>query len=126
PMSAIVLFLFSLYLGLYQGLFGALLVRISRRQTFAAIRALLIAPFLWTAVELARSRITGFPWDPLGNAVVDNIPLSRIATITGVYGLSFIIAAVNVLYAAACLVPSTRKMSFAVAAIVASLALHAG
>src|SRR5204863_5323041 len=67
-MSAIVLFLFSLYLGLYQGLFGALLVRISRRQTFAGTRALLIAPFLWTAIELARSRITGFPWDPLGNA----------------------------------------------------------
>ena len=29
-------------------------------------RALLLAPFVWVAVELARTRITGFPWDLLG------------------------------------------------------------
>ncbi len=43
-------------------------------------RALLLAPFVWVAVELARTRITGFPWDLLGISQVDNIPLSHIAT----------------------------------------------
>ena len=35
-----------------------------------------MAPFLWVAVELARTRVTGFPWDLLGIAQVDNVALS--------------------------------------------------
>ena len=64
-------------------------------------RVLLLAPFLWVAVELARTRITGFPWDLLGIAQVDNIPMARVATVTGVYGLSFEIMVVNTALAAA-------------------------
>ena len=62
---------------------------------------LLLAPFVWVAVELARTRITGFPWDLLGITQVDNIPLAHIATVTGVYGLSFEIMVVNTAMAAA-------------------------
>src|SRR5439155_14336976 len=54
------LILFCLYLGLYHGAFGlviSLLAKKSQRM------ALLLAPFLWVAVELARTRITGFPWE---------------------------------------------------------------
>ncbi len=69
---------------------------------------LLLAPFLWVAVELARTRITGFPWDLLGIAQVDNIPLARIATVTGVYGLSFEIMVVNTALAAAFVIRSER------------------
>ena len=50
-----------------------------------------LAPFLWVAVELARTRITGFPWELLGTAQVGNIPLARLATYTGVYGISFLV-----------------------------------
>ena len=32
-------------------------------------------PSVWVAVELARTRITGFPWDLLGTTQVDNMPL---------------------------------------------------
>jgi apolipoprotein N-acyltransferase len=39
--------------------------------------------------------VIAFPWDLLGTALVDNIPLSRIASVTGVYGLSFEIMLVN-------------------------------
>ncbi len=69
---------------------------------------LLLSPFLWVAVELARTRITGFPWDLLGIAQVDNIPLSRIATVTGVYGLSFEIMVVNTALAAAFVIRGER------------------
>jgi apolipoprotein N-acyltransferase len=96
PIAAGILLLFCLYLGLYHALFGTLLAAFRRR--FGRQTALLLVPFAWVAVELARARITGLPWDPLGNAQVDNPLLIRLAPITGVYGLSFIIAAVNALW----------------------------
>ena len=34
--------------------------------------ALIAAPFLWVALELAASRITSVPWDQLGYSQVDN------------------------------------------------------
>jgi apolipoprotein N-acyltransferase len=91
-----ILLLFALYVGLYHALFGALVgllhVRYSRLVT------LLAAPFLWVTVELARARITGFPWDLLGYTQVDNLTLTRLAPWTGVMGVSFVIAVVNILW----------------------------
>ena len=58
--------LFALYLGLYHGLFGLLLALTAARRNGYSLRALLFAPFIWVAVELARTYITGFPWDLLG------------------------------------------------------------
>jgi apolipoprotein N-acyltransferase len=89
--------LFCLYLGIYHGLFGWLLAWVAERQSTRA--ALMVAPALWVAVELARYHITGFPWDLLGNAVVDNLGITPLARWTGVYGLSFVVAAVNAMFA---------------------------
>ena len=122
--AAGILFLFCLYLGVYHGLFGLLLVRVSRESGGIA-RALLLAPFLWVAVELARARITGFPWDLLGTSQVDNIPLTRLATLTGVYGLSFVIVVVNTIFAAAFLFPQHRRRLAAVA-VASALSLQMG
>jgi apolipoprotein N-acyltransferase len=96
PIAAGILVLFCLYLGLYHALFGTLIAAFHRR--FGRQTALLLAPFAWVAVELARARITGLPWDLLGIAQVDNPLLTRLAPITGAYGLSFVIAAVNALW----------------------------
>ena len=96
PVAAGILILFCLYLGLYHALFGTLVSTFHRR--FGRQTALLLVPFAWVAVELARARITGLPWDILGVAQVDNPLLTRLAPITGAYGLSFIIAAVNALF----------------------------
>jgi apolipoprotein N-acyltransferase len=109
PVAAGVQALFCLYLGLYNGAFGLLLALAARRQTDGLRRALLVSPFLWVAMELARARITGFPWDLLGTAQVDNIPLSSLGTLTGVYGVSFIIALVNAGMVAAWLSPPLRR-----------------
>jgi len=101
-----ILVLFCLYLGLYHGLFGiaiSVLARVSSRS------ALLVTPVAWVAVELARTRISGFPWDLLGTTQVDNIPLARVATVTGVYGLSFEIMLVNVAFAAAFLIRRPKR-----------------
>lgn len=92
-----VLFLFALYLGLYLALFGLLFGAIRRNWSLTA--ALISSPLLWIAVEFARDRVTGFPWDLLGYAQIDNLTLVKIAPWTGVFGLSLVIAAVNMLWA---------------------------
>src|SRR6266480_7608348 len=107
PLAVIMLILFSLYLALYHGAFGLLIGLLTGRTAFSR-RALLLGPVVWVAVELARTRITGFPWDLLGIAQVDNVPLARIATVTGVYGLSFEIMVVNTALAAAFVIRGGR------------------
>jgi apolipoprotein N-acyltransferase len=97
PTSAGILILFCLYLGLYHALFGAL-VGAFRRSGLSRDAVLLLTPVAWVAVELARARITGLPWDLLGIAQIDNPLLVRLAPVTGAYGLSFVIALVNALW----------------------------
>jgi apolipoprotein N-acyltransferase len=125
PVAALALFLFCLYLGLYHGLFGVLL-GLAAGPGRDNRRALIAAPFLWVGVELARMRVTGFPWDLLGTAQVDNISLSRVATWTGVYGISFEIMLVNVALAAAFLVPRKKRSTLLLAALAAAAVLQAG
>jgi apolipoprotein N-acyltransferase len=61
---------------------------------------LLSVPVVWTALEFLRSNFgTGFGWYLLGYSQHDNLPLIQIADITGVYGVSFILAACNALVA---------------------------
>lgn len=97
PAALGVLFLFSLYLGLYLALFGLLFGVI--RKHWSLFAALLTSPLLWVAVEFARDRVTGFPWDLLGYAQIDNLILTRIVPWTGVFGVSLVIASVNMLWA---------------------------
>jgi apolipoprotein N-acyltransferase len=125
PLALLALFLFCLYLGLYHGLFG-LLLSLTAGPGRDNRRALMAAPFLWVAVELARARITGFPWNLLGTAQVDNISLSRITTWTGVYGVSFEILLVNVAVASAFLVPKKKRSVLLVASVTAAAVLQAG
>jgi apolipoprotein N-acyltransferase len=125
-MSALILLLFSFYLGLYHGLFGLLLALVARRRNGYSLRALVFAPFAWVAVEMARAYITSFPWNLLGYSQIDNIPLTRIASFTGVYGLSFEIALVNTAVAAAFLVPRARRNVMLAAGLVAAVILQSG
>ena len=149
PTAALALILFCMYVGLYHGLFGLLLALVAgwnsdrlsssvkpeaaklgglkSAQTATSIRrALASAPFLWVAVELARTRITAFPWELLGYSQTANFALTRITTIVGVYGLSFEILLVNSVFAAAFLAPKERRKWLAVAACGAVAILQAG
>jgi len=94
--SALVLLLFSLVLGLYFGLFGLGLALV-RRATGSVEWALVFAPFLWTALELAGARITSVPWDQLGYSQVDKGVSNLIAPWAGVYGITFLLVAANAL-----------------------------
>jgi apolipoprotein N-acyltransferase len=126
PVAALLLVLFCLYLGLWHGLFGIMLARVARSGPFAGGRALAVAPFLWVAMELARVRVSGSPWDLLGTAQVANIPLSQMATVTGVYGVSFAVMVVNSAFAATLAVPRERRWTMLAASLVAAVALQLG
>jgi apolipoprotein N-acyltransferase len=120
-----ILILFCLYLAIYHGVFGLLVSLLAGSGPFN-LRVLLLSPVVWVAVELARTRVTGFPWGLLGTTQVDNIPLARIASITGVYGLSFEIMLVNAALAAAFLVQREKRNRLLLATVVAALILQAG
>jgi apolipoprotein N-acyltransferase len=124
PVALLVLLLFCCYLGLYHGVFGLLVALLAR--THDNRRALVLAPFLWVAIELARTRITGFPWNLLGISQVDNVALCRIASWTGVYGISFEIALVNVALAVAFLIPRPKRGMMFAAALAAAAVLQSG
>jgi apolipoprotein N-acyltransferase len=99
PMAPTLLLVgYSLVLGLYFGLFG-LGFMLLRRATGSARLALAFAPVLWVALDLAASRITSVPWDQLGYSQVDNALVNQLAPWTGVYGISFLLVAVNALLA---------------------------
>lgn len=125
--SLLLLLLFCLYIGAHIGLFASLLALVANLSGAARVnvkRALVFAPFLWVGVEFFRTRIIGFPWDLLGTVQVDNIPLTRLATVTGVYGLSFEIMLVNTAFAAAFLTRGSGRKLLAGAAVLAAMALQ--
>ncbi len=135
PAAALALVLFCMYVGLYHGMFGLLLALVAgsnnsglKAGVSGALigRALAAAPFLWVAVELARTRITAFPWELLGYSQTGNFALTRIATFTGVYGLSFEIVLVNSVFAAAFLAPKERRKWLLAAACATTVILQAG
>ena len=97
PVAVLILILFCLYLGLYHALFGLLVALLALRTRLARAGTLVAVPFLWVAVELARARVTSFPWNLLGAASIDNGLLTRLAPWTGAYGLSFMLVTVNAL-----------------------------
>jgi apolipoprotein N-acyltransferase len=125
PAAAFALLLFCMYIGLYHGLFGFLLALMAAPGPLFR-RALVAAPFLWVAVELARTRVTGFPWELLGYAQTSNIALTRVATLTGVYGPSFEIVLVNSVFAAAFVVAKERRNGLLLAACAGALLLQMG
>jgi apolipoprotein N-acyltransferase len=150
PVAVLALILFCMYVGLYHGMFGLLLAwvagsnvsgskvgeskvggsKVGGQKTAAwgasIRRTLVAAPFLWVAVELARTRITAFPWELLGYAQTGNFALTRIATFTGVYGLSFEIVLVNSVFAAAFLAAKKRRKALLAAACAAVVILQTG
>jgi len=124
--AAGIVVLYSMVLGLYFGVFG-LGIAFLRRASGGVRMPLLIAPFLWVALELAASRITSVPWDQFGYSQVDNFLLTRLAPWTGVYGISFVLTAVNALFTAAFLSNSIHiRLRLAVGAALAAVLMQLG
>jgi apolipoprotein N-acyltransferase len=65
----------------------------------------------WAAIELVRAQVPlgGFAWGLLGLSQHDGGPLLPLARVVGVYGLSAVIAAVNLVLAGAVLAAQARR-----------------
>lgn len=88
-------FFIGLYLGPLVGLFGLALNLI--RKHLGITWAYLAAPFLWTSLEYIRANLffLSLPWAFLAHSQYQNLALIQIASISGAYGVSFLIVMVN-------------------------------
>jgi apolipoprotein N-acyltransferase len=87
--------LLALYLSLFLAFFQLLF---TFTMNFWGEKGIWVGPFFWVALEYLRgTMLTGFPWCLSGYALVNRVGLCQIATVTGVYGLSFLTAAINIL-----------------------------
>ena len=84
--------------GVLIGTFTWSVHRLSQRSVELAC---LGAPFLWVSFEFVRAHLPeiSFPWNLLGYPASANLGLLQMTTITGVYGLSFLVVAINALLA---------------------------
>ena len=84
------------YLSLYWGTFGALYAFFQKR--LSPLWLVFIVPSLWIALEFIQAQTRfGFPWGDLGYALYKQTALIQIASVTGVWGVSFVIVLVNYL-----------------------------
>ena len=91
--SLLLVLVLCMYFSLYPAFF-ALLYAANMKRT--DMPALIVAPLLWTTLEFLRSYVLGgFPWSSLGYSQYTFLPIIQISDITGVYGVSFLIVAVN-------------------------------
>jgi apolipoprotein N-acyltransferase len=61
------------------------------------VRALFAVPFLWVSLEYARSNMgfMAFPWGLLSHSQYQTLKVIQIASLTGHFGVSFLVAMVN-------------------------------
>ncbi|MQA28941.1 MAG: apolipoprotein N-acyltransferase [Luteitalea sp.] len=99
----------------YLSLFPALFAVITARLTAAGgAPALLLAPCVWVATELGRTHLfTGFPWVLLGYSQANVLPVAQVASLSGVYGLSALVAAVSAAMAYAAVTVRRRYLPLA-------------
>ena len=101
----------SMYTALACGLIGAAVQRLGTR-------GLALAPFAWVAGEFARGHVLGgFPWIPLGSAVVTLVPVAQLASVLGVYGVSGFLVTLAALVAVALTTDGRLRILSAAAAV---------
>jgi len=93
-----ILLLIAAVWGILTGSFAWCVQRLAQRSVLLACAG---APFLWVAFEFARAHLPeiGFPWNLLGYPASNNLALLQVTTVTGIYGLSFLVATFNALLA---------------------------
>jgi apolipoprotein N-acyltransferase len=93
-----VLLLIAIAWGILNGAFAWAVYRLSRQSIELACIG---APFIWVTFEFARAHLPeiSFPWNLLGYPAAANLGLVQLTTLTGIYGLSFLVAGFNALLA---------------------------
>ncbi len=113
-----VLLLIAMAWGVLTGTFAWAVHRLTGRSIQLAC---LGAPFIWVTFEFVRAHLPeiSFPWNLLGYPASANLGLLQVTTITGIYGLSFLVASFNALLAwtgASNMLEFRRRLTLAAAA----------
>lgn len=91
--SCLLVFLLAFVLSIFTGIFATLY---SKRIRKTSLPALFVAPLFWVLLEYLRSFIfTGYPYSLMGYTQYANLKFIQIADITGVYGVSLLVVAIN-------------------------------
>ncbi len=94
PLTWVPITALAAYCGAYPALVCAALSWLRRRAGIGL--ALAGAPAIWVVAEWTRGWLLGgFPWGLLGYSQYRLLPTIQIAELTGVYGVSFLVVAVN-------------------------------
>jgi apolipoprotein N-acyltransferase len=102
-----VLFLFSACLASFFGGFALCCTGPVLADPASTIMAV---PALWVGFEYLRSVLfTGFPWELLGYSQYENRTLIQIADLTGIWGVSYLVAMGNALLATGVMVALRRR-----------------
>jgi apolipoprotein N-acyltransferase len=87
--SLLIYIILVLVMALFWAFFCLIWIKIY--QSFPKL-AFLLTPFLWISFEYILAYfLTGFPWGLLGSSQYLNLYFIQLASITGVYGLSFVL-----------------------------------
>src|SRR5258706_620016 len=105
----------ALVLGIFPGIFAAVLAQAVRR--WGAI-ALFLAPLFWASLEWARLSVTGQLWNAIGYSQAFHPLLIHTAKWGGVYAVGFLIALVNAALAYTALKRTRNAVSISVVAFV--------
>ena len=122
-----ILFLIASVMGILTGTFAWCVRGLAQRSL---VLACVGAPFLWVTFEFALAHLPeiSFPWNLLGYPASANLALLQLSTITGIWGLSFVVAAFNALLAWTTLAPTPSlkiRATFLAAAAALILAIMA-
>lgn len=99
PLAILILLALVGYLALYWLAFAVLLTGLGG---FSRAIYVIAGASTWVALELLRTFLfTGFPWNLLGYSQYQDPLIRQIAAVTGVYGVSFVVMAVNLALAGA-------------------------
>jgi len=88
----------TLYLSCYVFLFAVSVNFVSqwKRPDIQPLAYSFLTAVTWTGLEVLRGYVaTGLPWASLGYTQWRNVPLIQISSITGMYGVTFLIAMIN-------------------------------
>jgi len=122
--AAAVLLALSGYLACYPAAFTLALSRFPLPPAAFPVGA----AALWTALEYLRTyALSGFPWNLLGYSQLPNLPFAQVASVTGVYGVSFLLVLASAALAVPFLPGMPRRGAWRVVSAAALLvgAVHA-
>jgi apolipoprotein N-acyltransferase len=116
PLGWLPIGLLAAYCGLYTGSVIAAVAWL--RPRIGTGWALVMTPVLWVAGEWIRGHLMGgFPWGLMGYSQHGVLPVIQIAELAGVYGVSFLVVAVNTALAALVALGWRRAWPGALAAV---------